>query len=174
MTHISTEQDPTSTTPHAGRYRIDPSRSTVAFKTRHLFGIAPVRGTFTIAAGTVDVADPAAQSSIQVDIDTASFHTGNQQRDAAVRSARFLDADRNQTITFVSDGVDGSTLSGILSVGAASKPISVSVELTCASPEAFDVQAKSRIDRTDFGITAWRGLAGRYLDITAEVRCVRT
>ena len=87
MTHISTEQDPTATTPQAGRYRIDPSRSTVAFKTRHLFGIAPVRGTFTIAAGTVDVADPTAQSSIQVDIDTASFHTGNQQRDAAVRSS---------------------------------------------------------------------------------------
>ena len=79
-----------------------------------------------------------------------------------------------RTITFVSDGVDGSTLNGILSVGAASRPISVSVELTCATPEAFDVQAKSRIDRTDFGITAWRGLAGRYLDITAEVRCVRT
>ena len=38
MTHISTEQDPTSTTPHAGRYRIDPSRSTVAFKTRHVAG----------------------------------------------------------------------------------------------------------------------------------------
>ena len=96
MTNISTEQDPTSTTPHPGRYRIDPSRSTVAFKTRHLFAIAPVHGTFAIAAGTVDVAEPAAQSSIRVDIDTASFHTGNQQRDAAVRSARFLNAERNQ------------------------------------------------------------------------------
>ena len=86
MTHTSTEQDPTST-PHAGRYRIDPSRSNVGFKTRHLFGMAPVQGTFTIAAGTVDVADPLALSSIRTDIDTASFHTGNQPRDAAVRSA---------------------------------------------------------------------------------------
>jgi polyisoprenoid-binding protein YceI len=174
MTHISTEQDPSSTTPHAGRYRIDPSQSTVAFKTRHLLGIAPVRGTFTIAAGRVHVADRTAQSSIEVDIDTASFHTDNQQRDAAVRSARFLDTDRNHTITFVSDGVNGSTLSCILSVGATSKPISVNVELTGATPDAFDVRAKSRIDRTDFGITAWRGLAGCYLDITADVRCLRT
>jgi polyisoprenoid-binding protein YceI len=39
MTHISTKQDQTSTTPHAGHYRIDPSQSTVAFKTRHLFGV---------------------------------------------------------------------------------------------------------------------------------------
>ena len=73
MTDISTEQGQIGTTPHAGRYRIDPSRSIVAFKTRHLFGIAPVRGTFTIAAGTVDVADPAAQSSIRVDIGHRQF-----------------------------------------------------------------------------------------------------
>jgi polyisoprenoid-binding protein YceI len=128
----------------------------------------------TITASAVHVADPTAQSSIQVDIDTASFHADNQQRGAAVRSARFLDADRNHTITFVCDGVDGSTLSGIRRIGAASKPISVNIELSGADPDAFDVQAKSRIDRTDFGITAWRGLAGPYIDITAEVRCVRT
>jgi len=30
-----------------------------------------------------------------------------------------------------------------------------------------------RIDRTEFGVTASRGLAGRYLDVTAVLRCVR-
>jgi hypothetical protein len=32
----------------------------------------------------------------------------------------------------------------------------------------------TRIDRTEFGVTAYRGVAGRYLDMTVEVRCVRT
>jgi hypothetical protein len=35
-------------------------------------------------------------------------------------------------------------------------------------------RASARIDRTEFGLTAYRGLAGRYLDMTMEVRCVRT
>ncbi len=30
-----------------------------------------------------------------------------------------------------------------------------------------------RSDRTGFGITAARGLAARYLDLTLEVRCTR-
>ena len=37
-------------------YRIDPDRSAVTFRTRHLFGLAPVRGRFDIKAGTVDIA----------------------------------------------------------------------------------------------------------------------
>ena len=39
---------------------------------------------------------------------------------------------------------------------------------------SFTARATVRIDRTQFGITASRGLAGRYLDTTVEVRCVRT
>ncbi len=35
-------------------------------------------------------------------------------------------------------------------------------------------RASTRIDRTEFGVTAYRGAAGRYLDMTVEVRCVRT
>ena len=38
----------------------------------------------------------------------------------------------------------------------------------------FTVRASTRIDRAEFGVTAYRGVAGRYLDMTMEVRCVRT
>ena len=33
--------------------------------------------------------------------------------------------------------------------------------------------ATARIDRTEFGITAARGLAARYLSLTVEVQCTR-
>ena len=75
-------------TPRPGRYEIDTSCSAVTFRTRHLFGLAPVRGSFTIRAGTIDVAEPLADSSVHVHIDPASFRTGNGQRDSAVRSER--------------------------------------------------------------------------------------
>ena len=35
-------------------------------------------------------------------------------------------------------------------------------------------RASTRIDRSEFGLTAYRGVAGRHLDMTVEMRCVRT
>ena len=50
--------------PRPGRYEIDTSCSAVTFRTRHLFGLAPVRGSFAIRAGRIDVAEPVADSSV--------------------------------------------------------------------------------------------------------------
>ena len=62
--------------PRPGRYEIDVSSSAVTFRTRHLFGLAPVRGRFAIRAGTIDVDEPLVRSSAFVQIDAASFRTG--------------------------------------------------------------------------------------------------
>src|SRR6478735_8232356 len=86
--------------PQVGRYEIDPRGSAVTFKTRHMFGLAPVHGDFAIRGGTLDVAEPLANSSIYAEIDTASFQTGNPVRDRTVRSPRLLDADRCPVVTF--------------------------------------------------------------------------
>jgi polyisoprenoid-binding protein YceI len=163
----------TPTTPWLGRYEIDTSCSTVTFRTRHLFGLAPVRGAFAIQSGTIDVAEPLADSSIHVQIETASFRTGNSQRDSNVRSARLLDAVQHPVMTFRSEGIDGRALTGTLTVGGVTRPVSLSVEHLASSPQLLTAQATTRIDRTDFGVTAYRGLAGRYLDVSVEVRCVR-
>ncbi len=162
-----------ATTPRPGRYEIDISGSAVTFRTRHLFGLAPVRGSFAIRAGTVDVAEPLAGSSIRAEIETASFRTRSGPRDATVRSARFLDAGRHPVITFQSERIDGPVLTGALTVRGVTRPVSMSVELADASPRSFTARAATRIDRTEFGVTASRGLAGRYLDLSLEVRCVR-
>jgi hypothetical protein len=34
-------------------------------------------------------------------------------------------------------------------------------------------RATNRFDRAEFEVTAYHGLAGRYLDVPAEARCVR-
>ena len=72
---ITPAQAPTN--PRLGRYDIDPASSAVRFRTRHLFGLAPVRGRFQIRAGTVDVTEPASESRVRVEIDTASLKSGN-------------------------------------------------------------------------------------------------
>ena len=166
-------QDNPATVPQLGRYEIDPGGSTLTFRTRHLFGLAPVRGAFAIRTGTIDVAEPLADSAVHAEIEAASFHTGNGQRDRAVRSARFLDAGRHPLITFRSEGIDQSVLTGALTVCGVTRPVRLAVEAADVSPRSFTARATTRIDRTEFGVTALRGLAGRYLDLSLEVRCAR-
>ncbi len=130
----------------------------------------PVRGGFAIRAGTIDVAEPLADSSIYAEIETASFDTGNPQRDNAVRPARLLDAGQYPVMTFRSERIDSPTLT----VRGFTRPVSVSIEQSAMAPGSFTARGATRIDRTEFGVTALRGLAGRYLDMTAEIQCIRT
>ena len=77
-------------------------------------------------------------------------------------------------MAFSSEGLDGQVLAGTLTVREVTRPVSVLAEVTGVSPGSFTARATVRIDRYDFGVTASRGLAGRYLDVTVEVRCVRS
>ena len=175
----------TLTPPQLGSYAIDTSESTLTFRTRHLFGLAPVKGSFTITGGTVDVAEPAARSAIRAEIDAASFRTRNPLRDQTVRSARFLDTGRHPVITFSAGaaqgpalaatrpGSGGLTVPGTLTVRGTTRPVSLEVELLATGPGPVTARATARIDRTEFGVTALRGLAARYINVTLDIRCVR-
>jgi polyisoprenoid-binding protein YceI len=161
--------------PRLGRYQIDVSQSRVTFRTRHMFGLGPVRGTFAVRSGSVDIAEPLADSAVQAEIDAASFRTGNEQRDQSVLSARLLDATRYPVISFRDGhvGADGTTIRGALTVREVARPVSLSIGQVTVDGQSFTASATVRVDRTEFGVTAMRGLAGRYLDLTLEVQCVR-
>ena len=88
----------------------------MAFRTRHLFGLAPVRGSFRIRSGTVDVTEPLDGSRVRMEIDAASFRTRNGARDRVVRSARFLDTVRHPVMVVVAERMDGQELNGTLTV----------------------------------------------------------
>jgi polyisoprenoid-binding protein YceI len=176
----TTTTDDTVQVPPVGRYAIDNQGSTITFKSRHLFGLAPVHGTMTIRDGLVDIADPLNESSVQVEIDTASFDTGNSRRDGDARSPRFLDAGRYPSMTFASERLAHSqgrwTLAGTLTVRDIARPVSLAIEWSTVTPEwptSFVVWAATRIDRTEFGLTAARGMAGRHLDVSLRILGVR-
>ncbi len=165
--------------PPMGRYEIDPQASTVTLRGRHLFGLGRVTGSFAIRRGVIDVADPIGDSRLEVEIDTTTFHTGNPQRDANVRSARLLDTDRFPMMTFTSGRLDRSgadtTLAGTLTVREIDRPVSLLVEHSAVRPgrpRSFVAHATTRIDRTEFGVTAMRGLAGRHFDVALQVVAV--
>lgn len=165
--------------PRPGRYEIDAQASTVTFTGRHLFGLAPVSGTFAIRHGVIDVADPVGDSRVEVQIDTSSFHTGNPQRDGNVRSRRLLDTDRYPLMSFTSGRLDrsdaGTTLAGALTVRDVERPVSLRIDSAAVQlgrPYSFAAHAVTRIDRADFGVTAYRGLAGRHLSLSLQIMAV--
>ena len=181
MTTTTTTTDDALQAPAVGRYAIDRRASTITFKSRHLFGLAPVHGTMAISDGLVDIADPLTGYSVQVEIDTTSFHTGSRHRDRDVRSARFLDAARYPSMRFTSERLDRSnghwTLTGTLMVRGVARPVSLAIERAAVQPgtaSSFVACATTRIDRTDFGLTASSGMAGRHLEVSLRILGVRS
>jgi len=88
------------------KWRIDPARSTVEFRTRTFWGVVTVKGKFERYDGTLDLErEPAIDLTIEAD----SLDTNNKTRDKHLRAADFFDVENHPQVRFVSDS---TTLSG--------------------------------------------------------------
>src|SRR6185437_11990433 len=87
----------------AGTWAIDPVHSSIDFSVRHLM-VSKVRGRFETFSGTITVAADGTPS-VRAEIDVASLYTGNEQRDAHLRSADFFDVEHHPVATFTSASV---------------------------------------------------------------------
>jgi polyisoprenoid-binding protein YceI len=152
--------------------------------------VANVRGEFSKVSGTVvfDVNAPE-NSRVEAHIDAASIHTRDEQRDAHLKSADFLDVEKFPEITFVSQKITGGgnewKVTGDLTIHGVTKQVTLDVE--GPSPEAKDpwgnvksgASAVTKVHRKDFGLV-WNvaletgGLAvGDEVAITLELELLR-
>jgi polyisoprenoid-binding protein YceI len=143
-------------------YTIDPAHSTAGFKVRHLM-VANVRGEFSGVTGTV-VFDAAASGNSRVEarIDATTIHSRDDQRDAHLKSADFLEVEKFPAITFVSKKITGAggewRVTGDLTIHGVTKEVTLEVE--GPAPEAKDpwgnvksgATAVTKINRKDFGL----------------------
>jgi polyisoprenoid-binding protein YceI len=163
--------------PQPGRYLISPEHSAAVIRTRHLFGLGPVRAALDLRDGRIEVTDPPQSSTVQVRFAVPSFQSGNGTRDAAVLSPRLLDAEAFPTMSFISTeltSADGQwTLRGELEVRGTARLAEARVTGLHADGATFRATARAVIDRYDFGITAYRGLAARRLTVDLTVVAVR-
>jgi len=164
--------------PAAGIYQLDPAASAVTFATRHMFGLAPVKGTFRLVSGQITIADPVTSSTVSAVIDAASFATGNPQRDKDVKSARFLHVGDHPQITFRSTELiqDGAAwrLRGQITARSTSAPAELTITEAAASDDVLQIRATTRVDRYAHGLTKAKGLAARHLDMEITARATRT
>ncbi|GAB3463603.1 YceI family protein [Actinophytocola sediminis] len=159
--------------PVAGVYRLDAAASTISFTTRHMFGLAAVRGTFAPRAGLIEVADPVTASTVRATVAADSVDTGLGARDRMVRSATYLDTEQHPEFTFVSTEVarEGEhwVLRGTLTVRGVSQRIDVPVDQVRVTDGTLRAVATAEVDRYAFGITAMRGMTGRRLTLRLEI-----
>jgi len=114
-------------------YKIDPARSTIAFKVRHMLGTA--KGKFTKFNGTIEVdREQPDKSSVTVSIQSASIDTAIAKRDEHLRTADFFDVQKFPEITFKSQKVNrtGSNtgeIVGNLTMHGVTREITLNVQL---------------------------------------------
>lgn len=168
MTSTETVEVPT-----AGAYRIEPGESTISFATRHMFGLAPVRGTFALREGIVHVATPVELSAVRATVAADTVDTGLAARDNTVRSGQYLDVANHPDITFVANGVKndggGWVLRGTLTVRGRTEPLDVRVEEIRVLDDRLRLRAGAEVDRYAWGITAMKGMTGRRLRFTLSL-----
>jgi polyisoprenoid-binding protein YceI len=145
----------------AGTWDIDPVHSEVSFLVRHMV-VSKVRGRFNQFGGTIVTAEEPLASSVEATIDAGSVDTNQDQRDAHVRSADFLDVESHPSITFTSTAMrangDDFVLDGDLTIRGVTKPVSLDLELNGFGPDPYGgtrvgFSATTEINRQDFGVS---------------------
>jgi polyisoprenoid-binding protein YceI len=145
----------------AGTWAIDPVHSEVSFVVRHM-AVSKVRGRFDKFEGTIVTGEDPLASSVNATIDATSISTGQEQRDAHIRSADFFHIEEYPTFTFTSTGVkpngDDFLVDGDMTIRGATKPVTFKLELGGFGPDAFGgtragFSASTEINRHDFGVS---------------------
>jgi polyisoprenoid-binding protein YceI len=159
--------------PRPGRYRVSPMDSTVTIRTRHFFGLGAVRATLALRDGRIVVAGPPESSAVQARFATSTFRSGNEARDAAVLSPKLLDAEAYQSLSFTSTGLASEqgqwSLRGELEVRGVTRLVEARITAVETDGATLRASAQASIDRFDFGITTYRGLAARRLTVDLAV-----
>ena len=170
-------------------YTIDPSHSQVSFKVRHL-GFSKVRGRFTGFEGTVRMT-PGDFSTLEADasVELETITTGDQKRDAHLRSDDFFSVEQHPTMTFEGHAVsgisdDGFKLEGDLTIRGTTKPVVLDVTYLGEATDPWGgtrvaFEARGKINRKDFGLN-WNQaletggfLVGDEVEIELEVQAVQ-
>ncbi len=161
-------------------WEIDPAHTSVQFSVRHMM-VSNVRGQFGKVAGRVqaDEAKPEA-TRIEATIEAASIDTNNQKRDDHLRGPDFLDAAKFPTITFTSKKVEKAgeaawKVTGDLTLHGVTREVVLDVEDPTGPRKdpmgsmRAGAQARTKINRQDFGISYSKALDGGGLVVGNEV-----
>jgi polyisoprenoid-binding protein YceI len=144
-------------------WKIDNAHTQIGFTVRHMM-ISKVRGNFEKFSGTVNLdPDKPANTSVDIQIETASVNTREPQRDAHLRSADFFNSEVYPLMTFKSrlvemTGKNTASLVGDLTIRGVTKEVVVNVEFLGQAKSPWGTTSagfsgSTKINRKDFDLT---------------------
>src|SRR5436190_17600813 len=113
-------------------FKVDPVHSEITFKVKHLM-IASASGKFTKFDATMKSdRDDFTDATVTFEADVDSITTGNEQRDAHLKSDDFFNAEKYPKIKFKSTGLKKTSahayqLTGDLTIREITKPVVLNV-----------------------------------------------
>lgn len=171
------------------KWSIDPTHSEITFKVKHLM-ITTVTGKFNKYSAEVETEGDDFHSAKKIEFraDINSIDTGNDQRNAHLRSSDFFNVEENPNLVFlgtkyVANG-DEAKLYGNLTIAGVTKPLILDVEFggIVKDPwggERAGFSIKGKLSRKEFGMTynaaleAGGVVVGDEVKINAEVELVK-
>lgn len=88
---------------NSAKWVMDPAHSELTFKVRHMM-ISNVKGEFKNFSAEIDH-EEFDKGSVNVNVETSSVSTNNNDRDNHLKSADFFDAENHPAMTFKSTGL---------------------------------------------------------------------
>jgi polyisoprenoid-binding protein YceI len=163
--------DPTDPlTAAAGTWLLDTAATTVELRTKAMWGLAKVKGTFATLRGTGSVGPNGAVSGTLV-IDAASVNTGQAKRDAHLRTADFFDVAKYPTfeysVTSARVSASGAViLEGNFTAHGQTHPLEVRGQVTGIGTDRLAVTGEADLDRSDWGLDWTKMGSGLHNHIT--------
>lgn len=171
------------------QWMVDVAHTSAEFSVKHMM-VSTVRGTLGRVSGIVDY-DGRSVETVKVDIaiDVKGINTGNEGRDADLRSANFFDVPTYPTVTFKSKRVEPGTgghfrLVGDLTMHGVTKEVTLDVEGPSAAIKQqngglkIGASATTKVNRRDFGLNYNRMIeagqvVGEEIQITIDIELNR-
>jgi polyisoprenoid-binding protein YceI len=170
-------------------WNFDTAHTSIDFKVKHMM-VTSVRGSFKEFTGQIigDLENPTT-AEIDVQINAASIDTNNEQRDAHLRSADFLETDTYPQILYKSTRIehisdDEFKVYGDLTIHGVTREIDLDGTLnghntTPYGQEVVGLSAKGELSRKDFGLT-WNAaletggwMVGDVLKLDFEIEAIK-
>jgi polyisoprenoid-binding protein YceI len=160
-------------------WNLDTAHSEIQFKVKHMM-IATVTGAFkNFTASVSSNGDDFDLATVAFSAEIASIDTGNEQRDAHLRSADFFDAEQFPNLVF-SDGIihkkgDDYVLNGTLTIKDTAHPVSLNVEFGGIGTDPWGntkagFTLSGKINRKDWGLNWNAALETGGVLVSEDVR----
>jgi polyisoprenoid-binding protein YceI len=171
---MTTLQDLLGRPESIGVWNLVPEQSSIGFKAKSMWGLAPVKGRYNEFSGDGQITDPETVFG-RVDVKAASLDTKIGKRNEHLRSADFFEVEKYPDISVVvtsAEAVDSDTvdLRANLTVRGTTAELPLRAKVAVLDDGGVRLTTQTTINRKDFGVDGnMLGMIPDAAKLTADV-----